>query len=123
LVPLATLTSPAIYQAVIEDVFLQKAISHCGTKLVSFLETNLPATPPPPPDCIESVSKALSIASRSCPPSFLFHHLSLTSNALATSRRMRHQNKVSITEVSLLWFRSRFVGSYLRVLSRRLHGA
>ena len=105
LTPLLKCTSPLVYQALVEDVYLQKAADHVGKKVSRFVLNNSPShLPPPLPECIESISKALSVAARTSPPSFLFHHFALINNALATSRRMRHQNGVQVVDVPRCFF-------------------
>ena len=104
LTPLLKYTSPAVYQAVIEDVYLQEAVEHCSHKVGKFVLSNSPSDPPVNISSIESISTALSSSSRLCPPSFLFHHFSLIHNALATSRRMRHQNNLAVSAVPSCFF-------------------
>jgi ribonuclease HI/exonuclease III len=104
LTPLLKCTSPCIYQAMIEDVYLFEAATHIGKKVASFVSSNFPDTPSLHYTCVESISSALSFAARGSPASFLFHHFAFLNNALATSRRMRHQNKISIDDVAKCFF-------------------
>lgn len=103
LLPLSNHTSTAIYQALITDNYLPLAIQHLNSKINSFITKNSPL-PPPPINCVDPISSALSSAASSLPASFLFHHFSLINNALATSRRMRHQNRLPLTAVAPCFF-------------------
>lgn len=98
LLPLPNSSSTTIYQALIIDIFLPLATLHSDKKISSFISINQPLSTLPP-SCIDPLSSALASASYSLPSSFLFHHFSLVNNALATSRRMRHQNNLPISKV------------------------
>lgn len=104
LTPLPKCTSTSIYQALVEDNYLPKVVDFCGEKIAKFVSRNFPGSPAPPPFCVESISKALAYAERSSPQSFLFHHFNLINNALATSRRMRHQNSLNVDQVPCCFF-------------------
>jgi ribonuclease HI/exonuclease III len=104
LTPLPKCDSSSIYQALVEDIYLQKAVEHCGDKIVKFIKHNFPGSPPPSPFCVGEISKAMAYAAKSSPSSFLLHHFSLINNALATSRRMRHQNSLSVAQVARCFF-------------------
>ena len=104
LTPLPNCDSTSIYQALVEDNYLPKAVDLCGAKIAKFVSLNFPDSPAPPPICVESISKALAYAARTAPKSFLFHHFNLINNALATSRRMRHQNSLTVAQVPGCFF-------------------
>ena len=104
LVHLPNPSSSAIYVALIRDNFLPEASTHCSSKLSSFISANQPLFLPPPPSCLLPVSSALAFAASSLPSSYLFHHFSFVNNALATSRRMRHQNLISKSDVPTCFF-------------------
>ena len=88
-----TPTSPLLYQALVDYEFLPLAEAHCGNKVVKFLSSNFDSYSPP-----------LSFAARNTPAYFLFSHFSLENNAVATSRRMRHQNKLSLSLVDKCFY-------------------
>lgn len=100
LLPLSNSSSTAIYQALITDNFLPLATQHLNNKISSFIFKNSPLSPPLT-NCIEPISASLV---SSLPTSFLFHHFSLINNALATSRRMRHQNHLPLASVPTCFF-------------------
>ncbi len=112
LTPLPKCSSTSVYQALVEDTYLHQEVEHCGEKIAKFILSKFPDSPALPPFFIESVSKALSYAARTSPPSLLFHHFSLINNALATSRRMRHQKGLAACLFFLQSFRG-FSFSYL----------
>ena len=99
LTPLQQSTSPLIYQALVDDEFLPLAEVHCAEKVGKFLSSNFVSFTPPS-DCLVDISKNLSFASRSTPAYFLFFPFSPINN-VATSRHMRHQNKLSLSLVDL----------------------
>lgn len=102
LIPLPHTSSAHIYQAIVNDVFLPLCAMHCSEKIFVFISRNV--SPPPPPDCAFSIASSLAHASHTAPASFLFHHFAFVNNALATSRRTRHQFAISISDVHTCFF-------------------
>jgi len=49
LVPPSPPTSSEAYKLIVEDVYLDDAVEHVGKKIHTFLTTNQPTAPPPPP--------------------------------------------------------------------------
>ena len=94
-------TSPATYKIFVDDVFLDKVSTTLGSKISSFLFSHpsplYPAPFPDPTSITSSIASALSIP---LPPFLSFFHLSLTNNALASSRRTRHQFGIDIGDVA-----------------------
>ena len=105
LLPVSPPTSPTVYKTIIKDVYLDDVISKLGLKISNFLFLNLfsPSSPLSSPSSI--ASSIISSLSCSSLPSYLrFFHMSFVNNALASSRRMRHQNKLSVASVDKCFF-------------------
>ena len=101
LVPIPALTSAAVYNIVILDVYHDKAARHCAAKLHKAAAPSSPALPSP--DALIS-SITSNLTSTRLPPFLITHHLTLLNPALPTSRRLRHQNKVGIDAVPSCFF-------------------
>ena len=101
LVPLPVVTSSAIYKSMLFDVSFNESTKHTGIKIHTTLS---PSTPnlSDPDSTLFSISS--SLFSVSAPSFLLFHHMNLINNALATSRRMRHQNKHTLEQVPVCFF-------------------
>ena len=98
-------SSSSIYTALVEDVYAAGAASHLGDKVCNFLTVNFGFVPLPSSACvIGDISKSVSYASRFLPSYFVFFHFAFINNALATSRRMRHQKKKKIEEVETCFY-------------------
>jgi len=74
---------------------------HCGEKISKYIS---PCSPLifSPFDIISNISSNLS--SIPSPSFLLYHHFSLTNNALPTSRRLRHQNHIPVSDVAPCFF-------------------
>ena len=115
LIPLSSPHSPAVSTSLIKDVFVEDAVSHASVKISAFLlELPAPAPSPDPAapvsprpvlpyDPFPPISAALK-ANKKAPVSLLLHHIALVFNALATERRMRHQNNIAVDLVPVCFF-------------------
>src|SRR5947209_4596910 len=111
LTPLSSVTSSAVYKAVVFDTFHDSAFEHSALKIATFL--NPPACPCPPDsvptdpiaaaDGLSRISASLKQCKR-LPSALILHHVALIHNALPTLRRMRHQNRVALSEVPACFF-------------------
>ena len=109
IVPLSPPTSAEAYKVIVEDVYLEDAVKHCNKKLSNFLSVNFAAAPSLPSIISPTASLFDSISSNlrkvaHAPQRLLFHHMALVSNALATSRRRRHQDKLEPSEVAVCFY-------------------
>jgi hypothetical protein len=111
LVPLSKIDSSSIYKVLIRDVYLEDASKHCSEKVSRFIANTSPS--PPHPDVFQDIS--LNLNSISLPPFLIMHHFNLLNNSLATSRRMRHQNKISIDKVEHCFFCGRGQDSLVHI--------
>ena len=102
LTPPAKMGSSSLYKVFISDTYLDIASSHLSSKIHRFISSS-PSNPLPPPS---TWLNSLSSSMLSCPaPNFLrFHQFSLINNALPSSRRMRHQNKIAISNIPPCFF-------------------
>jgi hypothetical protein len=112
LVPPPKTSSSAIYNIILADVFLSKASAHLANKVSAF--AGMPRTIAPS-TTLASISS--SLLSSSPPPFLLGHHFSLMNNALATSRRMRHQNRLGVDQIPCCHFCGTGQDSLVHLLS------
>ena len=117
LVPLPKPTSPEVYKSLIEDVYLDEAAEKVSSKIHGFLLLNQPSFPLPPPiDLLNMISENISKISH-VPHHLLSFHMAFVNNALATSRRMRHQNNLSIPLVDACFFCGLYQDSLVHIFS------
>ena len=111
LVPPSPPTSSEAYKILVEDVYLDGAVTHCNGKLGRFLQKSFGPSPPPSPHSQPSqtstlfseVSSSLQKLSHA-PQKLLLFQMALVSNALPTLRRRRHQDKISVSKVDRCFF-------------------
>ena len=107
LIPISPPTSSIAYKVFIEDVYLSSASEALGKKLLNFISAN--PSPSFPSSFLSPRSYASALASSLALPSsfpsfLLFFHLSFVHNALATSRRTRHQFLIDRNDVAPCFF-------------------
>ena len=95
------MTSSAIYRVIVDDVYVDEAFALCGAKVHNALASSLPS-PMDPLSVMADISSKL--VTTSAPAYLLAFHFSLIQNALATARRMRHQNKLRVDQVGACHF-------------------
>ena len=115
LVPLSPVSSSTAYKSIIRDTYLDEVMTHSGIKFHDFLTKNSHVAPPPPSEVITTVSQSLT--STKAPSFLLAHHFNVINNALATSRRMRHQNGIRPGDVPSCFFCGDGEDSLTHVLS------
>ena len=108
LIPLSPPTSAEAYKVIVEDVYLEDAVKHCHQKLANFLKKSFGPSSLPPfssqkPCLFDGISGSLLKVSHA-PQKLLFHQMALISNALPTSRRRRHQDKLSPSQVEVCYY-------------------
>ena len=84
-------SSPSLYRILVQDVYLEDAAEHLGVKMRKFLTSKGSLDLPEAQDCINNLARNLAHV-KHVPRRFLAFHFSLVNNAVATARRMRHQN-------------------------------
>ena len=96
-------TSSRVYKIIVDGFFLEDAVRKVGSKISNFLTKNDPSCPLPLPSVALLATVADNLASVSfARPDLLSHQMALVNNALASERRMRHQNKLRVDQVFLL---------------------
>jgi ribonuclease HI len=101
LLPLSNGKSSNVYKSIISDVYLDEVLAHYNAKVSNFIS----ASSPPllsPSNVLLSISN--NLRSIKTPPFLKFFHLKLIYNALPTSRRCRHQNRISVDLVDKCFF-------------------
>lgn len=100
LLPPKNLTSSAVYNLLVVDVYLVDSIEHSNSKISKYLCDS----------GFVSLSSPLSIiisnlfCAKNVPFYLTFHHFSLLNNSLATCRRMRHQQHITVDNVKPRFF-------------------
>ena len=98
-------TSSRVYKIIVEGFFLEDAVRKVGSKISIFLAKNDPSCPPPLPPVALLATVADNLASVSfARPGLLSHQMALVNNALASERRMRHQNKLRVDQVARCFY-------------------
>jgi len=104
LVPLSAPSSTEVYKILVDDVYLDDSADQVSKKISNYLQVYQPGLPATPPlDLLTTLTKNLSLVSQA-PQALLVLHMSLVNNALATSRRMRHQNHQGLDQVAPCFF-------------------
>ena len=102
LIPIGTPKSTAVYRSIVADVFLEEATNHDRKKVFASLTSHQPFTDSE--DALFDAIVSNITNAKGVPPFVRFHQFTLIHNALATSRRMRHQNKLSLDQVPPCFF-------------------
>jgi ribonuclease HI len=113
LIPPPKLCSSSVYKIFIHDEYYEKAIMHCGEKILNYFSPSSPNISPP----LLFASISSNLSSISSPSYMLFHHLSLVNNALPTSRRLRHQNHIAVQDVAPCFFCMKGQDSFSHIYS------
>ena len=103
LLPLAATTSTAIYRSLIADVYLEEVTEKLGEKVAKFVGKNSEKKVAEPMVCIDNITRNM-VRIKHIPLTYRFFQFSLLNNALATSRRRRHQEGKTVAEVAKCYY-------------------
>ena len=122
LIPVCPSGSPEVYKSIISDVYCEDASIHLNSKILSFIHDQTDSTNTPPEladfgNCNTFCLIDKLDSTKGLPYYISWFYLKLINNALATSRRMRHQNNIRLQDVASCFFCGEGQDSVLHIFS------